>query len=74
MKVKLFDHITVGPIWWENFMSYHREFNWYKPINDTLKPFGGRFWIKFNDNGNPNERWLEFEREEQYTWFLMRFS
>lgn len=74
MKVKLFDHITVGPVWWDNFMNYHRESNWYNTINDTLKPFGGNFYITFNKHGNANDRWLEFEREEQYTWFILRFS
>lgn len=74
MKVQLFDRNTQAPHWWDNFIEYHREFNWYKSINETLKPFGGKFRITFNDNGIANERWLEFEREEQYTWFILRWS
>lgn len=76
MKILLFDRNNQKhPYWWDNFMNDHRLYVYrQQTINDTLKPYGGRFSMTFCDNGYANERWLEFEREEQYTWFVLRFS
>lgn len=76
MKVLVFSAVTLRPRWWVNFIDASIESGFYSiiSINNALKPYGGRFSITFDEDGHANERWIEFEREEQYTWFLMRFS
>ena len=60
----LFD-IKPAPYWWYNFListSPHLD------TNVVLKQYGAMLEII------GEERWLVFESEAQYTWFVLRFS
>lgn len=76
MKCLVFTAVTVRPRWWVNFMDSFFELGFFSiiNINNALKSYGGRFSMTFCEDGYPNERWLEFDREEQYTWFILRWS
>ena len=71
MRVLLYsNNYMLMPKWWDNFLDEHRGLK----INDSLMPYGGRYSLTFDEGGFINERWLEFERDADYTWFILRFS
>jgi hypothetical protein len=43
-------------------------------LNESLKEYGANFVVTFDDQGFTDERWLSFEHEYQYTWFILRWA
>jgi hypothetical protein len=43
-------------------------------INEKLKEYGATFWYTTDKQNTADERWLSFEHEYQYTWFILRWS
>lgn len=64
MLYSIYDEVVTPPVWWDNFLEEHSD-----DINGTLKLYGGT--LEFE---NGHERWIVFERECDYTWFVLRWS
>jgi len=78
MKVLLFnnrDNNSMSPIWWNNYvMGSNNLYSSIDTINESLKEYGANFVVTFDDQGFTDERWLSFEHEYQYTWFILRWG
>ena len=72
MRVEIFDEEVRMVSWWKNFYFHHialREVATIKRINETLKPYGGKFV-----NNTPDGAHLEFDNKHKALMFLMRWS
>ena len=72
MIVEIFDkEVRMFP-WWKKFYFAHitlRETTTIKRINESLKPYGGKFV-----NNTPHGAHLVFDNEQDYVMFLLRWS
>jgi hypothetical protein len=80
MSLKQFSlHSTfVGcPIYWQNFIIFlQSEFDlWNRDVSvpviqRELRPYGGRYHMA----GSESNDYIEFDTEEQFAWFVLRWS
>jgi len=65
------------PIYWQNFIIYlNNEFDmWGRDVSVSiiqreLKPYGGRYHLA----GSESREYIEFDTEQQFTLFVLRWS
>jgi hypothetical protein len=64
---------TNLPKWWENFIdTMPLYYNTQTPTNKLLKVYHAMTYVK--QEGNSMNRYLEFETEEDYVEFVLRWS
>ena len=87
MKVLLFDNKNECPLWWINFLTdlidnYPGGWHGWQDtnsvaqeelINNSLQSCRGKFSMTFCEKGFAI-RWLEFESEAHFNWFVLRWS
>jgi hypothetical protein len=75
MKILLFRTNGVCPSWWMNYvMETNILHSDTAAINEGLKEYGATFSYTTDKQNSADERWLSFEHEYQYTWFILRWS
>jgi len=66
--IKLISHRK----WWSNFVNVRTadlpRLYTIHDINNALIPYSGYYFV------TADERWLEFESEAHYTWFILRWG
>lgn len=64
------DDTINQPRWWSNYVDSLKDTT-IEPVNEDLKRYNAVVWI---DKENDYARYLEFESEEHYSMFILRWS